>query len=350
MRVKAIALLAIAVVLSGLAAGTSDWVFAGGLKVFLDSTIELDEAAGTITLPLFRGTHEGDDVFYIITESSDRDDAEALGVNWAPKLAIGTAAVQEVEVLDGVVEFEGTVDFSPERVVVPGPEGFPPEQAEPGSVGDAQYSPLITTDDAIVLNAPQLVHGSDLTELHDSVVSADFFNMEVTLELVPGFYHGKDILYISTDVSAPDVAALEASTFAPNLNAAPGLASNDPETSARAAIIPFVNGQTGVGNPERQGLNSTLLGEGAPLNVTEEHPNHRGKIPLHSPLWDVHPAKWTDEAIDAGERVRLDHHDDIAEAAEDGLLECGAPGPGNPTLGGLCAAGFIVNCPIMALD
>ena len=125
MRVKAIALLAIAVVLSGLAAGTSDWVFAGGLKVFLDSTIELDEAAGTITLPLFRGTHEGDDVFYIITESSDRDDAEALGVNWAPKLAIGTAAVQEVEVLDGVVEFEGTVDFSPERVVVPGPEGFP---------------------------------------------------------------------------------------------------------------------------------------------------------------------------------------------------------------------------------
>ena len=73
MKVKAIALLTAATVLGCLTAGTSHSAFAGGLKVFLDSTIELDEAAGTITLPLFRGTHEGDDVFYIITESSDRE-------------------------------------------------------------------------------------------------------------------------------------------------------------------------------------------------------------------------------------------------------------------------------------
>ena len=322
-----------------------------GLKVFLDSTIELNEAEDTITLPLFRGTHDGLDVFYIVTESSDRDDAEdERGVNWAPKLvnALGTAAVQEVTVVDGVVQFAGTVDFSPERVVVPGPTGFPPDQAEPGSIGDASYSPLITTGDGIVLNAPHVTNTSS-SGLHDSVVDIEFNRMEVTLELVDGLYHGKEILYISTEASDFATAALEAATFAPNMNAAPVMGSNDPNTSARAAITPFVNGKTGLNNPERQGLNSALLGEGDPLNVTEEHPNRRGKIPLYSPLWDAHPARWTDEAIAAGERRRLDHHDDIAEAVNDGLVVSVGAGPANPTLGGLRAAGFIVNCPVMAL-
>lgn len=317
------------------------------LKVFLG---EIDEAEGTVTLPLFRGTHDGDDVFYIITESSDRDDAEEVReVNWAPKLAnaIGTDAVQDVSVVGGVVQFEGTVDFSPTRVVVPGPDGFPPAQAEPGSIGDADYSPLITTGDGIVLNAS---HVSNSSGLHDSVVEIDFDAMEVKLELVDGFYHGKDILYISPEASDAATAALEAATFAPNMNSAPGLGSNDPNTSARAAIIPFVNGETGVNNPERQGLNSALLDGLAPLNVTEEHPNHRGKIPLYSPLWDVHPARWTDDAIANGDRERLDHHDDIADAVEDGLLVSVGTGPQNPVLGGLRAAGFIVNCPIAALD
>ena len=149
------------------------------------------------------------------------------------------------------------------------------------------------------------------------------------------------------------IAALEASTFAPNMNAAPGLGSNDADTSARAAIIPFVNGQTGAENPERQGLNSALLGDGPPLNVTEEHPNNRGNIPLYSPLWDVHPAAWTDAAIEAGERRRLDHHEDIIDAIEDGLIVSPIPageGTPNPNLAGLKAAGFIVNCPIMAIS
>ncbi len=103
--------------------------------------------------------------------------------------------------------------------------------------------------------------------LHDSVVSIDFSNMKVTLELVSGFYHGNKILYISTDVSASDVAALEASTYAPNLNAAPGIASNDPETSARSAIVPFVNGQTGMGNPELGGLRAAGFIVNCPIMV-----------------------------------------------------------------------------------
>ena len=87
---------------------------ASDFDIFLDSTIELNADDGTITLPLFRGTHDGDDVFYIITESSDRDDAERQGVNWSPKLAnaIGTSAVQMVGDEEGSIVFAGTVDFS----------------------------------------------------------------------------------------------------------------------------------------------------------------------------------------------------------------------------------------------
>lgn len=342
--------LALAIVLGSLAAGPSNPALAGGLDI-MDSVIELDVAAGTVKLPLFKGTHGGVDVFYIITESSDEDDAEDRGVNESPKLAnaIGFGkAVQLVTASSGVVAFDGTVDFSPVRSVTPNPDtGFPPLAASPGSIGDDDYSPLIEIDGSgIVLNAPQLVHGSDLTELHDSVVSIDFGAMTVTLGLVPGFYHGHEILYISTDVSNPVVAALEASTFALNMNDAPGLGSNDEDTSARSGIIPVVNGQRGVDNPERQGLQSALLGEGAPLNITQEHPGTDG----YTPLWDVHPAVWTQMAIDDGERVLLDHHKDVEDAVEDGLIVSGGAGPRNPDFGGLRAAGFIVNCPIMAVD
>ena len=254
--------------------------------------------------------------------------------------------------------FVGTVDFTPAQVVVPGPTGFPPDQAEPGSIGDANYSPLIEIDSSgIVLNAPQLVHGSNLAELHDSVVSIDFDAMEVTLGPVPGFYNDMDILYVSTDVSDSATAALEASTFAPNLNTAPGLGSNDPETLARSAIIPIVNGQTGVDHPERQGLQSAVMGEGPPLNVVQSIPNG----PDYSPLWDVHPAVWTDEAIAAGERVLLGddneaspdlrrNRQNVSRAVEDGLLVSGGAGPMNPSLGGLMAADFIVNCPVFVVE
>jgi len=353
MRRVSLGLLAFTILFTGVLTGNMDTGLAQ--EVFLDSTIEINEAEETITLPLFKGKDKNTDldVYYIITESSDKDDAEARGVNWSPKLAnaIGTAAVQTVNKKGGILEFSGVVDFTPERVVIPGPMGFLPETAVPGSTGDKNYSPLIKIDgNGIVLNAPQLVHGSDMTARHDSVVDINFDHMEVTLELVPGFYHGKEILYISTEASDPGVAALEASTFAPNLNAAPGLASNDPETSARSAIIPFVNGQTGAGNPERQGLNSALLDGLSPMNVTEIHPRNRGSIPLYSPLWDVHPAAWTEDAIAMGEQRRLDHHEDIARAVEEGFIVSGGMGPMNPVLGGLKAAGFIVNCPIMVME
>ncbi len=322
---------------------------AEGVNVFIRGAI-FNEAAGTIDLPLFTGrTTDNRTVRYIITESSNRDDARARGVNWAPKLrnALLTTAVQNVSVSGGLVVFPATVDFSPVRTVMPDPtDGFPPMSFLPGARGETGYSPLITTGNGIVLNAPHVANDSGS---HDRLVSIDLIAMRVTMHVTPAFYHDKDIWYISTESSLELAAALEEATFAPNLNFAPGLGSNDPRTSARASIVPFVNGPRGATNPERQGLQSALLGQGPPLNVTIEHPNNRGEIPRYSPLWDVHLAVWTAAAIAAGARTRLTHHDEIARAAINGLLDTGGTGPQNPDLGGLRASGFLVNCPIMAL-
>jgi hypothetical protein len=228
-------------------------------ELLLTSGVE-DTVNDTITLPLFRG-YSGNKVFwYVITESSSKDDASRRGVNWSPKLrnAVGTAAVQNGVKVNNTLYLraQSSVDFSPNRVVVPGPTGFPPAQLQPGSVGEANYSPLVRLPSGIVLNAS---HVANATGVSDKVVSIDYTARKVTLQEAEGYYNGKEVYYVSLDASAPDAAALEAVTYAPNLNAAPRAGSNE-RNQARSGLVLFINGQTGVNNPERQGLTSALLG------------------------------------------------------------------------------------------
>lgn len=309
----------------------------------LPSAGNLNAAAKTITLHLFEGkTVTGQNTWYIVTESSNRADATRRGVNYAPKLAnaLGTNAVQRVTVSSGAVRFPGTVDFRPVHKLVPGPAGFPPNVAEPGSVGDAKYSNLITTGNGIVLNAEQIANN---TGRHDKVVSIDFEARRVTVQLTEGRQRGKKVLYLSTEASDKTAATLEGSTFAPNLNAAPGVADDRNATSARTGLVAIVNGATDANNPQRQGLSSAVLGEGDPLNILQWPASS-----IHySPLWDVHPAVWTGAAIASGERARLSSFDQVAGAAGAGQLVSGGAGPGNPDLNGLKAGGFVVNCPII---
>ena len=312
-------------------------------EVFLDSTISLDEQAGTITLPLLEGRHDGQPVWYVVTESSDKRDAKRRGVNHSPKLSItlGTKAVQRAPRVDGLLDFTGTVDFSPERIVVPGsPDPFPLAQFQAGAVGDADYSPLATPDGRTVLNASQVANASGL---HDAIVDIDFAGRTVTLDTLDGFYEGKRVQYLHQEASVELVAALEGSTLAPNLDASPGLASFDRDTSARAAIIPVVNGPRGADNPQRQGLQSAVAGEGDPLNVTQVVPGDND----YTPIWDVSPVVWTQDAIDRGQRVRLDDHEEIADLFEEGLLTSGGSGPENQSLNGLQALPGISNCPVV---
>ena len=150
--------------------------------------------------------------------------------------------------------------------------------------------------------------------------------------LVDGFARDKPVKYISTDASDPGAAALEGATYAPLLNAAPGL-GDDGSDSSRASLAAFTNGQTGLGNPERQGLNSALLGEGDPLNLLAWLPN-QGR---YSPLWDVHFSTFADP--DDAERVT--RFADVEDLAEDGEITA----PDGTAWG---ATGFIVNCPVIA--
>jgi hypothetical protein len=327
----------------------------------LESAINVDKVAHTATLPLYKGVTAEGRVWFVLTESSDLREAVRLGINWAPKLAnaLGTRAVQRARLqgrrldADSVVEFPGAVDFSGSRVVLPGPDLFPVlPGTHAGPVGDARYSPLFTFGDGIVYNGEQIAND---TGVHPKVIALDPGHRRATLRLTEGRYLDRQVLYLSTESSLTDVAALENATFAPNLAAAPRAGSDDPERSAREAIIPIVNGARGVDNPQRQGLQSAVAGEGDPLNIIREEPEcsdpavPANSSALHySPLWDVTPVAWTQAAIDAGLRVRLGSHETVERLFQAGLLVNANPdGPtqDDPEILGLRALGAVVNCP-----
>ena len=338
-------LLSSAIVLGLSSAARAD---GGDFTNTITSAISVNPLAETVTLPLFQGTSGGQTVWYIITDSSDQNDASARGVNFAPKLAnaLGTRAVQTATVTNGVVNFPGTVAFGLNRVVIPGPPGneFAGGTFHQGAQGDANYSPLFTTGNGIVLMAS---HMANNTGRHNSIVSIDFVNRRVTLGTFFGFWNGHRTIYLHVEATAVAVAAAEGSTFAPNLDFAPGVGSNDVSTSARSAIIPFVNGAVGITNPERQGLNSALRGEGDPMNINQDVP---GRSSRYSPVWDVHPAVWAADQVAAGAQFLITSASEAAGAFSHGLIVSGGGGPANPGLNGLQAGGFISNCPIIAVD
>jgi hypothetical protein len=327
----------------------------------LASAINVDKVHHTATLPLYKGEFNDERVWFVITESSDLREAVRLGVNWSPKLvnALGTRAVQRAvlhgQELDGrsVVDFSGTVDFSGHRVVLPGPDEFPVlPGTHAGPVGDANYSPLFTFGNGIVYNGEQLANS---TGVHPKVVSLNAGHRQATVHLTEGRYLDRQVLYLSTDASDTVVAALENAIFAPNLGAAPSAGSDDPSHSAREAIIPIVNGPRGVDNPQRQGLQSAVAGEGDPLNIIREEPECSDPaVPAncsaleYSPLWDAMPVVWTQAAIDAGLRVRLGSHETVEQLFQQGLLVNANPnGPSqdDPEILGLRALGVDIDCP-----
>ena len=95
-----------------------------------------------MTLPLYRGQMtDGTPVWYVLTDTTDKANADALGLNFAGKLTYADVpGATRVATLsnDLSLTFEsGAVDFSPEYVLLPGPAEapFPPEVAEPGRFG-----------------------------------------------------------------------------------------------------------------------------------------------------------------------------------------------------------------------
>ncbi len=323
-------------------------------KIILESAVEVNLSHHSATLPLHEGSFHGQKVWYILTEASDEGAARDLNVNFAPKLAnmaIGCAAcVQELTLSapegnkfgEGIAHFQGIPDFSPQRVLKQGPNVFPPAVAKPGAVGDARYSPFVRFEGSeTVYNAPivavgdgpfDVVHHSNTADRVLKVNPAkkagpgEYYAPSVEVLIINGFDSGQPILYLSTESSDAATATLERATYVPLLSKSPFMGGDDFAGSARERIFPFVNGQTGLDNPQAQGLThlildghasedaylgnkdliSALRRGGDALNVQGDFPTlsdpHR--MFAYSPLWEATFGQWTDKAIKLGLSTR----------------------------------------------
>jgi hypothetical protein len=324
--------------------------------VQLLNTGKVDAIAGTVTIPLYKGTLKGTKktIWYILTDVSDQGIANELGLNFSAKLGFAENAARTGTLdLNGNIVFDkGTVDFSPQRRIVPGPPGqeFPPKSFTPGAVGDKNYSPYVTITNAgnVVYNAPMIAfdvdaneidfpHGNvDYSKVHDQVVAIDTVNMTVTLNLINGFSFGRPVWYLSTDASIPLAASIEHSTYAPLMGKLL-LGHDDSFSSPIERIFLATNGTEGCANPQRQGLSADLADGHRPNNTL-------GGIPTialdYSPAWDANLYTWTNDAIAKGYRQQLREEFQILTYAQDGLIT----GPGGAPFG---SAGFSINCPIV---
>jgi len=323
--------------------------------VQLLNTGPVDDQNGTITIPLYLGhLKDGKNVWYILTDVDDSDVAAELGLNFSAKMTfMGNAARTANLDQNGDLVFDkGTVDFSPVRSITPGPVGheFPPSAFQPGSVGDANYSPFVQVLNAagVIYNAPMVafnVNANDInfpngnvdySKVHDEVVAIDPVNMTVTINLINGFSFGKPVWYISMDTSIPLGAAIEHNTFAP-LMANLHLGGDDSFSSPIERIFISTNGAEDCANPQRQGLSADLNDGFRPNNVL-------GGIPTnaldYSPAWDAQLLAWTQDAINKGFRGQVREEFQILTFVQDGLIT----GPGGAKFG---SSGFSINCPIV---
>ena len=316
---------------------------------------QVDLSKGTVTLPLYRGSMAGTGktVWYILTETSDPDIASLLGLNFSAKLnfAGNGARTASFDGNNNLVFDRGTVDFKPVRSVTPGPSAapFPPAAAQPGSVGDAFYSPVIRVGN-VYYNAPVMAFDAapaeinfpagsvDYSKVHDEVVAIDTTAGTVTLQMVNGFSFGRPLWYISTEASLPDVAAIEGATHAPLLQAIT-TGRDDSFSSPVERLFIAVNGPSegGCDNPMRQGLFAALLDGHRPNNVFGGIPTI---APDYSPLWNGNLYEWTPASITKGYRGQLREEFQILTYVQDGILT----GPGGAKFGD---SRFIVNCPVI---
>jgi len=323
--------------------------------VQLLKTGPVDDQNGTITVPLYLGhMKDGRNVWYVLLDVDDANVAAELGLNFSAKMTFMANAARTANLdQDGDLVFDkGTVDFRPVRSISPGPLGreFPPVAAQPGAVGDSDYSPFVQVLNAagVIYNAPIVAFGQNATDInfqngnvdyskvHDQVVAIDPFKMTVTLNLINGFSFGKPVWYLSMDTSIPLGAAIEHNTYAP-LMAALHLGGDDSFSSPIERIFISTNGAQGCPNPQRQGLSADLADGFRPNNVV-------GGIPTnaldYSPAWDAQLFEWTQQAIANGFRGQVREEFQILTFAQDGLIT-------GPNGGAFGSSGFSINCTIV---
>ncbi len=351
----------------------SDRSFRDELSVFLPSAIDVDEPTlkdntkANVTMPIYEGVGpSGNPTYFIITETTTPTLAKIYGAILAPKLKFGAlptaaAAAQRVQVnKEGRIIFRGDVDFSPERILVAGGSGnpdeaFPPSVAQPGAVGDSEYSSLVVLPSGNVINC-QIIANS--TGVHDRINWIDIENRKVNFQLLDGWEGGDDYYYhLVTDASDVGAATIELGTYAPRMANLPvfGQSGIDGET-VLLGFSPNGNGLTLAGGndiSQRQGLNSTILDDDLdPVNVFPFDPDNSNPNSNYSPMWDAHISMWTDLAINGPNgdvRRPITSFNDLRELVEAGLVTSNAINQGNANsfVFGLRATNAVINCPVI---
>ena len=351
-------------------------------KHVLPSTIQVNLTKHFARLPLRRGTYNDGNatrnIWFILTDVSDQQLATQIGLNFAPKLRNAPngcpGCVQILDVPANItqakdVRFKGIPDFSPQRIVVPGPTGFPMVTSQVGSRAGLFYTPYIQPAGTnIVYNASIIAAGDapfDVvthTNTHDRVLAIDTSAMTVDLLMIRAFSAGKEVIYLGLDSSSEEAAVLERSTFTPVLGGLPFPNGEFRPDSARAAIFSFVNGITGTSSPPAQGLNHLIidgraaedasLGNTALLTALRNGGDARNVIDVfptmvepfrseYSPAWDLHLSEWRETYERTRRNVAQTDSNVIRTLATEFIVR-------NPGGTFLLASGIEVNCPVVA--
>jgi hypothetical protein len=368
-------------------------------KLTLESAIHVNLSNETVRLPLYPGMAHGEKVWYTLLDASDAGLAHDLGVNYAPKLAniavsdpaavqtvtLGSPTPQQNPFGPAVVNFAGAPNFSPTRIATPGPAGFPLAKFQPGAVAGPGYSPFIKIAGSnVIYNAPIVATGNGSFDVTHHTNTADrvvgvhiagkskpgqFAESWADLLFVKGFDAGQPIVYLSTDAGQPLTAVLERSTYVPALNNAAFNGGDDFLGSARERLFGFINGQTGVNNPQAQGFQHLakdgMVGKDASLSDTAfinalrnggDLLNVFGDFPTladprhadaYSPLWDAQLGLWTPKAVKAGLNKRQIDENVVFNLAANrpDLLTGVNPATGQPEPYG--SVGVDINCAVI---
>ena len=197
-----------------------------------------------------------------------------------------------------------------------------------------------------MLNAP--IVGDERAAI-DRVESLDPGAATVRLRLSRGYVSDQVAWYITTEASDPMVAAMEGGTLAPALRATPGEGATNAPGSARTGILAVINGETGVDNPERQGLESAMLDGRAPLSILEHAPDPAGKAAIYSPAWDLYLVRWTEATVKNNQRTKIFSWEQARTLLAGGFLTAEGPNAARAGPTELSPARIVINCPVIAV-
>ena len=296
---------------------------------------DLAQAQPKVTLPLVQGYFNGESVYYVNTEASDAAVAATDGTTFVPKLAISIAVgatadlyhvtnFAQPNVLDSVPYPLGPSNADPDysplwliHLVTWAPGVTPVVLTSEAAVLAAQAAGKVTLQaTSIVVNCPVVVTPrGQLPSALEVEIERDPGSDSVgtiTLPLVKGFARGKVSFYINTDASDVNVATADGTNYVPKL-------ARTHASGAEADIFPF----SGHTHPAQRTILASVPNPVGPRNSDFDY----------SPLWDVVPVTFTNQAQSSYPLVRSEDaiHDLVARGA---MLS--GPEPG-----------IVINCPVV---